>query len=301
MTSHAAERTYAFETFDVFTRRRFGGNPLAVFVDARGLTTADMQSLAAEMNLSETTFVLPPDNAAHAARVRIFHRTGEMPFAGHPTLGTGVSLARRVPLLGNSFLLEVTAGLVRVTIERDAAGRAIGGSIEAPQVLTLGEEVEPAVIAACAGLTVDDICVEHHAPIVASVGVAFVIAEVRPEALTRASPVLSAFRAALADRPHFAGRLSLHLYARDGMQLRARMFAPIAGTWEDPATGSANTALAALLLHIANVDQLTVQIVQGVEMGRRSELSASARRAVEGIYGSIGGRCVPVLTGVATV
>jgi trans-2,3-dihydro-3-hydroxyanthranilate isomerase len=301
MTTNVAERTFAFETFDVFTRRRFGGNQLAIFTDARGLSTVDMQTLAAEMNLSETTFVLPPDDSANAARVRIFHRTGEMPFAGHPTLGTGVSLARRLPSLGSSFVLEVKAGLVRVTIERDAAGRAIGGTIEAPEPLTLGEEVPRDVVAACAGLDVNDVCIDHHAPIVASVGTPYVIAEVNPDALTRASPVLSAFRTAVADRPHFAGRLSLHLYARDGVQIRARMFAPIAGTWEDPATGSANTALVALLLHRAKADHLAVQIVQGVEMGRRSELSASARRSAEGIIASIGGRCVPVLAGVATV
>ena len=85
--------TYDFVTLDVFTDRRFGGNQLAVFPDARGLSDADMQSLAAEFNLSETTFVLPPEDPAHTARVRIFNRTAEMPFAGHPNVGTGYVLA----------------------------------------------------------------------------------------------------------------------------------------------------------------------------------------------------------------
>ena len=87
-------RRFAFETVDVFTDRRFGGNQLAVFTDARGLSDAEMQSLAAEFNLSETTFVLPPEDPAHTARVRIFNRTYEMPFAGHPNVGTACVLAR---------------------------------------------------------------------------------------------------------------------------------------------------------------------------------------------------------------
>jgi trans-2,3-dihydro-3-hydroxyanthranilate isomerase len=82
-------RTFSFVTVDVFTDRRFGGNPLAVFPDAQGLTDAEMQSLAAEVNLSETTFVLPPSDKANTARVRIFNRKNEMPFAGHPNVGTG--------------------------------------------------------------------------------------------------------------------------------------------------------------------------------------------------------------------
>ena len=88
-------RTWPFVTLDVFTDQRFGGNPLAVFPDARGLSDAEMQALAAEFNLSETTFVLPPEDPANTARVRIFNRTAEMPFAGHPNVGTGFVLADR--------------------------------------------------------------------------------------------------------------------------------------------------------------------------------------------------------------
>ncbi|HYC63433.1 MAG TPA: PhzF family phenazine biosynthesis isomerase, partial [Reyranellaceae bacterium] len=99
---------YRFVTVDVFTDRRFGGNPLAVFPDARGLSDADMQSLAAEFNLSETTFVLPPADSANTAQVRIFNRTSEMPFAGHPNVGTGWVLRQRGALLR----FEEIAGLV---------------------------------------------------------------------------------------------------------------------------------------------------------------------------------------------
>src|SRR6478752_8366009 len=136
----AAMPSYPFETVDVFTDRRFGGNPLAVFTDATGMSDAQMQSLAAEMNLSETTFVLPPADPAHTARVRIFNRTAEMPFAGHPSVGTGYVLAPRGA--GGVLTLEVPAGIVEVNIERDAQQAPIGAVIAAPQPLSLGAELD---------------------------------------------------------------------------------------------------------------------------------------------------------------
>src|ERR687895_656320 len=117
-------RTFSFVTVDVFTDRRFGGNPLAVFPDARGLSDADMQALAAEFNLSETTFVLPPEDPAHTARVRIFNRTAEMPFAGHPNVGTGFVLAQQGRDENGVLLFEEIAGLVEVRIERDRRAAA---------------------------------------------------------------------------------------------------------------------------------------------------------------------------------
>src|SRR5450432_1294557 len=110
----AMMRTYPFVTVDVFTDRRFGGNPLAVFPDARGLSDAEMQALAGELNLSETTFVLPPDDPAHTARVRIFNRTAEMPFAGHPNVGTAYVLAGAGRDRDGVLQFEELAGLVEV-------------------------------------------------------------------------------------------------------------------------------------------------------------------------------------------
>lgn len=295
------ERTYAFETVDVFTDRRFGGNQLAVFTDARGLSDAEMQSLAAEMNLSETTFVLPPINPANSAHLRIFHRTGEMLFAGHPTLGTSYVLASSGRFHGDTLLLEVKAGLVRVTLDRAASGIVTGGEITAPQPLTTADLVPCDVVGACVGLDEDAFITTGHEPIVASVGTPYLIAEVRPEALALASPNLPGFRAAVEARPHFEGRLSVHLYARERTHIRARMFAPIAGTWEDPATGSANAALAALLLSLSGAAADRYHIVQGVEMGRRSEITARASRGADGIRGAVGGQCVPVLSGTARI
>src|SRR5712671_6363736 len=131
-------RTYSFVTVDVFTDRRFGGNPLAVFPDAGGLSDGEMQSLAAEFNLSETTFVVPPENPANTARVRIFNRTSEMPFAGHPNVGTGWVLAGLGRDRDGVLRFEEIAGLVEVRIERGAGGALAGAVIDAPRPLVLG-------------------------------------------------------------------------------------------------------------------------------------------------------------------
>lgn len=281
--------TYPFVTLDVFTDTRFGGNPLAVFTDARGLTSEQMQALAAEMNLSETTFILPPKDPANTAQVRIFNRTAEMPFAGHPTVGTGWVLSQAGK--GTDLRLEVPAGIVAVTITGD------GAAIAAPQPLQLGEELPVELAAACAGLAPSDIVVTGHRPVAATLGVEFVFAEVTPGALTRAAPDLAAFKQAAKDLPHFGDRLSIHYYARTGDKVRARMFAPNSGTVEDPATGSANATLAALLLSLGQEETGAWDVVQGVEMGRPSRLRASARRADDGIRGAVAGGCVPVFRG----
>ncbi len=291
--------SYPFETVDVFTDRRFGGNPLAVFTDARGMSDAQMQSLAAEMNLSETTFVLPPDDPTHTARVRIFHRTAEMPFAGHPNVGTACVLARHGRDKDGVLLFEEIAGLVEVKIQRDANGTVIGATIAAPQPLSTDITLPVAGIAACAGLAPSDVVVTAHQPLQASVGVRFVLTEVKAEALARAVPDLAAFRALEAAHPELEKRLSLFLYVRDGESIRARMFAPLAGTWEDPATGSASATLAALLLSLDGVESARFELTQGVEMGRPSLLHLTARRTENGIRATVGGGCVPVLRGEA--
>lgn len=292
-------RQFAYETVDVFTDRRFGGNPLAVFTDARGLSDAEMQSLAAEMNYSETTFVLPPANPAHTARVRIFHRTAEMPFAGHPNVGTGFVLARHGRDRGGVLLFEEMAGLVEVKVERDKTGDVTGATIAAPQALSVGIELPVERVAPCAGLQPLDIVVSTHRPLQASVGVRFVLAQVQPAALARTVPDIGAFRALNAAFPALENRASLFLYARDGAAIRARMFAPLSGTWEDPATGSASATLAALLLSLEGQERAAFTVTQGVEMGRPSVLALEAHRAQDGIRATVGGSCVPVLRGAA--
>jgi trans-2,3-dihydro-3-hydroxyanthranilate isomerase len=269
--------TFSFVTVDVFTDRRFGGNPLAVFPDARGMSDTDMQSLATEFNLSETTFVLPPADPANTARVRIFNRRSEMPFAGHPNVGTGWVLAKQGRAKNGVLRFEEIAGLVEVRVAPNAV------TIAAPQPLSLGAEMPVELVADCVGL---------------SVGNSFVIAEVTGEALTRAAPDIGRFREAIRTYTAMGpNRLPLYLYAHDGAQLRARMFSPLSGTIEDPATGSAATPLAALLLSLTQDAERRYDVAQGVEMGRPSRLLCTARRAADGIRASVGGNCVPVLSG----
>src|SRR5277367_1980679 len=205
---------YEFVTVDVFTTQRFGGNPLAVFPDARGLTSEQMQALAMEFNLSETTFVLPPDDPQHHAKVRIFTPRAELPFAGHPNVGTGYVLACRDDNPPEHYVFEDLAGLVRVHVLR--AGNAISGArISAPRALSIDIGIPVEVIAACAGLTEHDIATNAHDPLVASVGTPFVLAEVASvAALSRASPDIGAFRSAAEQFPEVATRFSLLLYAR---------------------------------------------------------------------------------------
>jgi trans-2,3-dihydro-3-hydroxyanthranilate isomerase len=289
--------TYDFVTLDVFTDRRFGGNQLAVFPDARGMSGEDMQALAAEFNLSETTFVLPPKDPAHTAQVRIFNRTAEMPFAGHPNVGTGFVLADLGRDKDGVLVFEELAGLVEVTVARDGAGRLTGAAIAAPQALSTGFEMTPHQIAQCCMIDAADVITARHKPIQASVGVDFVFAEVTPQGLAKAGPNLTGSREVAAMIPQVGDRLSVHLYARDGDQLKVRMFAPLSGTFEDAATGSANATLAALLLSLDGGDTAAFDVSQGVEMGRPSRLKVTARRAGDGIRATVGGGCAPMFKG----
>jgi len=291
-------RRYPFTTVDVFTDRRFGGNPLAVVTDASGVSSAEMQAIAAEFNLSETTFVLPPDDPERTARVRIFSRTMEMPFAGHPNVGTAFVLAASGR--DGDFVFEEPAGLVHVSVQRNAAGAPTSAVITAPQPLTLGDEVTVGTLSACVGLRPADIVTSRHQPRWMSTGNPFVVAEVSRDALSRAAPDLAAFGRAAA-RHALGGRLSIYLYARAGECVRARMFAPLSGTFEDAATGSAAAPLAGLLLSCDGADQAAIDVVQGVEMGRPSRLHATARRSSGGIVASVGGACVLVMQGEIAV
>lgn len=287
-----------FATVDVFTDRRFGGNPLAVFHDAAELSDADMQSLAAEMNLSETTFVLPPRDSQNSAHVRIFNRTEEMDFAGHPNVGTAYALAQIKRVRGETLRFEERAGLVTVRLIREK--RAVtGAEIGAPQPLSVRGEVRPDDIAECVGIRPEQI-VRDHAPVRVSVGTEFVVCEVQAEALAAAAPNLSEFRRMIASSPDLNGRLAVLLYTRTAKGVRSRMFAPAAGTWEDPATGSAHAALAAFQLSLRkdqSLTQLAYEAVQGSEMGRPSRLHVCAWRAADGIRASVAGKCVPVFNG----
>lgn len=297
-----------FETVDVFTTEQFTGNPLAVVLNAEGLTTAQMQAIAAEFNLSETTFVLPPSDPAHTATVRIFTPKGEMPFAGHPNVGTAFVLARAgtsygQPVAGDRVVFEEKAGLVPIEILRDGAV-VTGAKLASPRLLSIGAEIPVALIASACGLSVDDIETANHRPLIASCGAAFILAELKSTAaLQLATAQADVFRREVAKHPV----TSILIYTQvdePHLDIRARMFAPQHNIPEDPATGSANVALIGLLAQLRPEPTLTLRkrIAQGVEMGRPSLLHAEATKqdgVVTATY--IGGSCVPVMTGTIEV
>jgi len=293
-------RRYRYVTLDVFTDRAFGGNPLAVLLDAQGLSGDEMQAIAAEFNYSETTFVLPPENPAHTARVRIFTPKAEMPFAGHPNVGTAFALATQseegARPRGSRLLFEEIAGLVPVDILREDDA-PVGAMLTTPKALERRAELPLEAVAACAGLATQDVVTEHHRPLLVSIGVTFAIAEVTPRALSLARPSAAAFGSILP----LDKAAGLHLYARGEPRLRTRMFSPLQGIAEDPATGSANAGLAALLAELdpAIEGEYKLDIVQGVEMGRPSRLeSLVSKRAGKAETIRIGGRCVAMMAGI---
>jgi trans-2,3-dihydro-3-hydroxyanthranilate isomerase len=265
MTRAQPAKKRRYVTADVFTDRMFGGNPLAVVLDAEGLSTVDMQALALEFNYSETTFVLPPDNPAHTAKVRIFTPRTEVPFAGHPNVGTAFVLARESPSTAAAaasaagmFLFEERAGLVPLTLLREH-GATVGA-----ELVELGSR----------------------------------------DALRRSKPNVAAHAALLpldgADAIFAYWRARDQPPASDEAVLHARMFSPLDGIVEDPATGSACAATIALLATLESHEPAdrAWRIHQGVDMGRPSLLlgrTVTHHGAVTATH--IGGRCVAVLEG----
>ena len=287
---------YPFVTLDVFTDVRFGGNPLAVFPDAAGLDGATMQTLAREFKMSEIAFVLPPDDPANSARVRIFTPTMEIGFAGHPNVGLGWVLGNAGRDHDGLLRLEQSAGLVEVEVERER-GAVTRCRVGAPQPLALGQAPSRAELAACAGLEESDL----GDTALASVGLTTACVEVSADTLARARCRPAAFEAVAADRPDLAQIFLLFLFAREGATVRARMFAPLSGTIEDPATGSAACAFTCWQLERHGGDRLTLDIVQGIEMGRPSRMRVDAQRIGGEVRAWVSGGCVPVLRGEAEV
>lgn len=267
------KRRYAVA--DVFTDTPFLGNPVAVVLDAQGMSSGQMQQIAAEFGYSETTFVLPPENAANTAQVRIFTPTREIPFAGHPNVGTAFVLAsyaaQNGDVLPETLLFEEAAGLVPVRLIKDN-GVTTGAELLVPEPLSCRSQVSPQNVAACLSLKAQDIRTDVHQPLVASVGLPFLVVELASrEALRQCVPNLQGFRAILP----LDGAVSIYAYTRDvgpeaQCDLQARMFTP--RMTEDPATGSATAATTALLAMLHGKTTLSLRVSQGVDMGRASTL-----------------------------
>ena len=271
-----------FHICDVFTARRFGGNQLAVLPDAAGLDPTVMQRIAREFNYSETTFVLPPEDHRHTRRVRIFTPQAEIPFAGHPNIGTAFVLAATGAVKPTDdaagLIFEEAAGLVPVTV-RFEKGTPVYSELVAPRSLSLGAALPAEAVARSLSLAPEAIVTTTHAPRMASAGLPFLFVELRDrQALGEAQIRLDEH----AEVMRAAGTEGLFVYTRDtdDADLQARMFAPLHGVAEDPATGSAAVALAGLLAACAPAAEaeLTWRIAQGIEMGRPSLLETRARK-----------------------
>lgn len=289
-----------FVTLDVFTERRFTGNPLAVVLDADGLDDGAMQTVAREFNLSETVFVRAPTQS-HRAAIRIFTPVSELPFAGHPTVGTAVLLACRDDLRNGEFGLELPIGIVRcrVTTESAEAGHAAFGLPRLPE--EIGATADSETIAAALSLTPADIGFGDVRPMRWSAGAPYTMVPLSGlEAMARCRPDLTHWDRAFGFDAHSAA----YLFCRETIERRnafhARMFAPRQGVPEDPATGSAAAALCGVIARIEALPdgEHAFAIEQGCEMGRPSRIEAALTiRNRSLVEASIGGGAVIVSEG----
>lgn len=273
----------AFHTLDVFTARRFGGNPLAVVLEADRLSTEQMQTVAREFNLSETIFVLKPGNPANTASVRIFLPGAEIPFAGHPTVGCAILLAEQKFKPGCSFeteiRLEEKAGLVPVKVSR--IGDIPRAMFTAPVIPFAVDAPPPSRDEAALALSLDpaDIGFDGHGIGVYQGGPRFFYVPVKSRSALAGSRIVDPHWTAMTQsrRADMA-----YLYTRGGdhakTDFRGRMYAPASGLVEDPATGAATAILATQLLRAERLADGTHawELEQGYEMGRPSDLHLEA-------------------------
>jgi len=293
-----------YVTLDVFTSERFAGNPLAVVLEAEGLDDAGMQRIAKEFNLSETVFVLPPSEPRQRADIRIFTPARELPFAGHPTVGTAVLLA----LLDQNgaegavaFGLKEQVGIVPCAVEvKDAtSGTARFRLPRLPFVWGEGKETKDCAWAL--GLDPTEIGFGQHVPSRHSAGVAYDLVPVTSlDALARSRPHNEAFDKAFGDSDHPAAYVYARIPDAEGLRFRARMYGPGMGVAEDPATGSAAAAFAGALMQCEPLGdgEHDIVIEQGVEMGRPSEIGL--QMTIKGgalVSAEIGGGAVMVSRG----
>lgn len=298
------ERKYFI--YDVFTEDRLTGNPLAVVVDSKGLSLAAMQAIAKEFNLSETAFVLPPENPKHKARVRIFTPDYEMPFAGHPTVGTAVALTEmgQGGDLAGIFVLEENIGLVRCAVNKVGNGLFAEFDLpKLPEAMPLAASAD--AVAAAVGLAPHEIGFENHRVSLWSAGVPYITVPVAD--MKAASRIRFDNEAwfAFSPRKSDSAVASAYVYCRETVghdnAFHARMMVPGSRSYEDPATGSAAAAFAGAIMHFDKPTDGVSRfwIEQGIEMGRpsriRLELDVSGGKLVAA---RIGGHAVKAAEGI---
>ena len=295
-----------FYTVDVFSNKIFGGNPLAIFTNTDDISSDLMQSIASEVNYSETVFIQKPKNKDNTAKVKIFTPKNELPFAGHPNVGAGFLLSCFPNLIPgnyskNKMVFEEIAGLVNVIPQYNGA-TVVGSKIEAPNKFHKLETVPTSAIQNCIETNEGSIITSNDPPVVAGVGLDFVIAEVQnKETLNNARCNISAFSEADKNFSYGDDFFSLMIYYRGNQQnIFARVFAPLSGIVEDAATGSACGALGALLASQNNDrnNKYNYKIHQGEMIGRPSLINVSILKEKGQIKRTyISGECVLVSKG----
>ncbi|MGH1369227.1 MAG: PhzF family phenazine biosynthesis protein [Maritimibacter sp.] len=255
--------TTQFVTYDVFTDRPFGGNQLAIVPDARDLPEDHLHAITREFGFSETVFLYPPEREGSTAKLRIFTPGGEVPFAGHPVIGTAVMLAQA----GAGPQMELDLGIGPMTINATAERASF---MNAQPLQTLAHPA-PALVARALGLSQSDFAA---APVMASVGLDFTFTALKTrDALALIQTKIAAFREGHAAHPSSLDFAQV-AYVDEGDTLHMRMFAPLNGVPEDPATGSAAAALAAVLQQTRGPFEALIH--QGVDMGRPSKIGIKA-------------------------
>ena len=295
--------------YDVFTDRALAGNPLAVVLDCEGLDTAAMQAIAREFNLSESAFVLPPENPKHRARVRIFTPDYEMPFAGHPTVGSAVAVAEMDGAAGadSIFVLEEKIGPVRCAVRRGGGATFAEFDLaKLPERLKL--TADPEAIGAALGLGPHEIGFENHRVAFFSAGVPYVTIPVAGLKAAGKARLDNQAWAELAPRKSEWAFASPYVYCRETVNresaFHVRMIVPGNPSYEDPATGSAAAAFAGAIMQFDRPGNGMSRfwIEQGLEMGRpsriRLELDVESGKLDAG---RIGGQAVKVAEGALFV
>lgn len=297
-----------FAIYDVFSDTALAGNQLGVVLDCAGLETVDMQAIAREFNFSETVFLMPPEDANHSARMRIFVPANELPFAGHPTVGGAIAVAveKGLQSVGQGIIvLEENVGPVRCAV-RFEEGVAPYAEFDLPVLAReIGGPDNKEAIAAAISLDTQEIGFENHVITNFDGGMPYTLVPVRDiGALADAKPVLNIWNEGFGVHYHNSAFVYCRETGDHNNHFRGRMFAPDAGIPEDPATGSAVASLAGALIKFDDLrDGLHVcRIEQGVEMGRPSLITLEMEiREGEVVGGRIGGHAVEFARGTIEV